>query len=217
MVRVIGSGLETHIAQQARNQAMAWIAEAEQQAAQLVAQAAEEAERLHGGAEAEASERVRTLRRRLVARAEMEAREELLRTQEEILERVWRVAKERLAELDAASSPEQRLARLEELVWEAALKLGGGGLEVQTNQRDRELLPDEVLAAWAEAWQERLPGVHLSVVDEPAPIMGGVMVRPADGRELVDNSYEQRLAVARETLHTQVMAILARTPGEGED
>lgn len=208
MVTVIGNGLENYLLRRTRKQAMDEIAGAEHEAAELVAQAAEEAEKLHGGAEAEARDKVQALRRRLVARAELEAREALLRAQEEMLERVWRVAGERLATLDAASTPEQRLARLHALALEAATQLGGGDLTIQVNERDADLLTPEVLESWAQAWHERLPGVRLTLADEPATIVGGLVVRSAGSRELVDNSYEQRLAVARETLRGAVMAIL---------
>ena len=216
MVTVIGSGLESHIARQSRKQAMGWTADAEHEAAELVAQAAEQAETLHGGVEAQARERVQTLRRRLVARAQLEVREALLRAQAEVVDRVWRAAEERLAALDAASLPPQRLARLRELVGEAAMQLGGGDLALELNERDAALLTQEVLAAWEASWQERLPGVRLSLALKAAPIMGGVVMRAVGGHVLVDNSYEQRLAMAREALREPVMGILAQAPDGGE-
>ncbi len=216
MVTVIGSGLESHIARQARKQAMGWIADAEHEAAQLVAKAAEQAEKLYGGAEAEARERVEALRRRRVAQAELDAREGLLRAQADVLDRVWAAARQRLASLDAESPPPRRLARLSALAEEAAEQLGGGDLTLQVNVRDGELLTDDVLAEWAEAWQARWPGVRLSLLSDAAPIMGGVVVRQAKGHALVDNSYEQRLVSAREALRGRVIEMLAQTSDAGE-
>jgi vacuolar-type H+-ATPase subunit E/Vma4 len=208
MVTVIGSGLESHIARQARKQAMGWIADAEHEAAQLVAQAAEKAEKLHGGAEAEAREGVQALRRRRVARAELDAREGMLRAQAELLDRVWAAARQRLAGLDADSPPPQRLARLRALTVEAAEHLSGGDLRLQ--------LTDEVLAEWAEAWQAWWPGVQLSLSPDATPILGGVVVRQVNGQALVDNSYEQRRDAAREALRGQVIEILAQAGDGGE-
>jgi len=216
MVTVIGSGLESHIARQARKQAMGWIADAEHEAAQLVAQAAEKAEKLHGGAEAEAREGVQALRRRRVARAELDAREGMLRAQAELLDRVWAAARQRLAGLDADSPPPQRLARLRALTVEAAEHLSGGDLRLQVNARDGELLTDEVLAEWAAAWQAWWPGVQLSLSPDVTPILGGVVVRQVNGQALVDNSYEQRLDAAREALRGQVIDILAQAGDGGE-
>jgi len=208
MVTVIGNGLESYLLRRTRNEVMRTIADAEHQAAELVAQAAEQAETMHGGAEDEAKERVAAMGRRLTTRAQLEAREALLKVQEEMLERVWRVAADRLEALDASQSEEQRLQRLQALTLEAAKQLGGGELVLQVNERDASLFTDETLGSWAEAWQDQLPGVKLSLADEPASIIGGVVVRKAGGRELVDSSYEQRLAVAREALRGAVVAIL---------
>jgi len=210
MVRVIGSGLESYVLRGARKQAMSWVAEAEQEAAKLVAQAAEQAETLHGGTEAQARDQVRAVRRRLLARAELEAREVLLRTQEEMLDRVWRVASDRLAHLDASSPIEQRLARLRALALEAAAQLGGGQLVLQVNEQDAALLTPDVLAAWVDDWKEGMPGIKLALADQAAPILGGVVMRVAGGREMVDNSYDQRLAVALEALRGTVMAMLTQ-------
>jgi len=208
MVTVIGNGLESYLLRRTRNEVMRTIADAEHQAAELVAQAAEQAETMHGGAEDEAKERVVAMGRRLTTRAQLEAREALLKVQEEMLERVWRVAADRLEALDASQSEEQRLQRLQALTLEAAKQLGGGELVLQVNERDASLFTDETLGRWVEAWQDQLPGVKLSLADEPASIIGGVVVRKAGGRELVDSSYEQRLAVAREALRGAVVAIL---------
>ncbi|MCD6303106.1 MAG: hypothetical protein J7M15_06245 [Anaerolineae bacterium] len=208
MVTVIGNGLESYLLRRTRNEVMRTIADAEHQAAELVAQAAEQAETMHGGAEDEAKERVAAMGRRLTTRAQLEAREALLKVQEEMLERVWRVAADRLEALDASQSEEQRLQRLQALTLEAAKQLGGGELVLQVNERDASLFTDETLGRWVEAWQDQLPGVKLSLADEPASIIGGVVVRKAGGRELVDSSYEQRLAVAREALRGAVVAIL---------
>jgi vacuolar-type H+-ATPase subunit E/Vma4 len=96
------------------------------------------------------------------------------------------------------------------------MQLGGGDLALELNERDAALLTQEVLAAWEASWQERLPGVRLSLALKAAPIMGGVVMRAVGGHVLVDNSYEQRLAMAREALREPVMGILAQAPDGGE-
>ncbi|MGC9360377.1 MAG: V-type ATP synthase subunit E [Anaerolineae bacterium] len=216
MVTVIGNGLESYLLRRTRNEVMRIIADAEHEAAELVAQAAEQAETMHGGAEDEARQRVAAMRQRLMARAQLEAREALLKAQEQMRERVWRVAASRLEALDASQSEEQRLQRLQTLALEAAEQLGGGELVLQVNERDAGLLTDSILDQWCDAWQDRLPGVKLALADDTASIIGGVILRKVGGRELVDNSYEQRLAISREALRGQVMDILTSTAGSKE-
>lgn len=209
MVRVIGGGLESFLARRMRKQAMNIVAEAEREAAELVAKAAEEAETLPGGATSEAKDKVRVVRRRAVAEAQLEARETLLRVQQEMLDRVWRVAAKRLGTLDGDSTPEDRLARLRVLAREAAEQLGDGELLLQVNCHDAKLMTPEVLEHWMDAWQHDLPGLGLSLAETPASIMGGVIVRARNGHEMVDNSYDQRLKAAQTSLRGVVMEILA--------
>jgi V/A-type H+/Na+-transporting ATPase subunit E len=216
MVTVIGNGLDSYLSRRTRNEVMRRIADAEHEAAQLVAQAAEQAETIHGGVQDEARQRVAAVRQRLVARAQLDSRESLLNTQEQMLERVWRVAADRLEALDGSQSEEQRLQRLQMLVLEAAEELGGGDLVLQVNERDAGLVTEDRLKQWADAWQDRLPGIQLSLADEAASIVGGVLIRKASGQELVDNSYEQRLAVSREALRSAVMDILMSSAGSKE-
>jgi len=216
MVTVIGNGLDSYLLRRARNGAMRKIADAEHEAAELVAHAAEQAETIHGGAQDEARQQVAAARQRLTARAQLEAQQALLKIQEQMLERVWRVAAERVEALDRSQPEKQRLRRLQILTLEAAEQLGGGELTLRVNERDAELLTADVLAQWAAAWQDRLPGFKLAIAQETESVAGGVIVRRAGSHELVDSSYDQRLAVSRESLRGNVMDILAST-GDSEE
>ena len=204
MATIIGSGLEGHLHRQAREQALNIIAEAREKAAQITRQAQDEAQALRRDSQESAARAIEEKRRQALAKAQLKAKQSAVRCQEEMMERLWAEAEASLrAERDAAS----RLAILERLILDAAAQLGGGRLLAQVNQADQPLLAGALPRVRA-ALQAAYPGASLELAASPAPIWGGVIVRRSDANQLVDNSYEERLALAKRTLRDAAYQLL---------
>jgi len=193
-MRIIGSGLEGYLHRKARERALNLAAEAKAQAQKILEEASQQAEALEQQILQEAQEKAAKKRRQILAQAELQAKQVLLQYRETLLQRVWRECEERLRHID---DPDQRLQILKALIRDAAEQLGAQQLQVQVNEKDQALLKEGALAQIAAEL-----GLDLTLAPEPAPIMGGVIVRHA--KELVDNSLDTRLGTARQSLRDEV-------------
>ena len=106
------------------------------------------------------------------------------------------------------SSPDERLAILKSLLEDAAAQLQNSALEVQVNAQDQALLTADVLEGMRAHLGERYGVQELRLSSQPADIWGGVIVRSLETPELVDNSLNERLALARKTLRDAVYHLL---------
>ena len=94
-----------------------------------------------------------------------------------------------------------------ELCLRALRQMPGQKFTVCLSQRDHAGGQQICTAAFkALALENRT--VHLVLDDKPAAILGGVIVRSADGRVVFDNSFDARLLRAREELRAKVAEII---------
>jgi vacuolar-type H+-ATPase subunit E/Vma4 len=159
------------------------------------------AERILADARAEAALR----RDQTIATVAVEAQREELAGLEEDLQRVREAIRQRLAAIDAGRM-RQAQARL---ALEALAQLPAGDAEVALPARQHaEYGPALVAELAAEAAQKlkRVGAVRLA--DQPADIPDGVVVRAADGRMEVVETFSQRLHRLWPELRLQVAARL---------
>ncbi|MHB1295572.1 MAG: V-type ATP synthase subunit E [Anaerolineae bacterium] len=215
MATIIGSGLESYLHRQARERALNYIAEAKEEAGKVIERAEKESQTL---AEASSAKMQRTAidrSRRALAQAQLKARMNLVRRREEVLQRLWDQVEQRLATYPQRPA-EERYVILERLVLDAAAALPGGPLELAVSEPDRGLFSAHVL----EDLSRRLRDAHgipsVMLAERPEPIQGGVIVRRTDKNQLVDNSLDHRLALAKRTLHDDVVRLLVPAEDAGE-
>jgi len=204
MATIVGSDLEAYLHRQARERALNRVAQAEDEARQLLGEATAEIEALRLENERRVAKVVEEKRRRAIAQARLKAKLTLIHRREEIVERLWREAESRLRTPGDAA---QRLALLERLLADAADQLEGGDLQVQANAADRALLDGTALQDMAQWLQSAHGVIRLTLAEDAAPILGGVIVRR--GAELVDSSLNERLAVAKRVLRDTIYHLLA--------
>ncbi len=205
MATIIGSGLESHLHRQAREKAMNILAEAKDQAEQTVSLAQQEVEQIHNRADARAQAQIVERRRRALAKAQLEAKQRVTRAQEAIMDEVWAQIEARLE----GQTSQERAALLRGLIADAARQLGGGALEVHCRADDRERVASTLADVATQLTTEGWP-TELALGSEPAPLRGGVLVRRSTGRELVDNSLDERLSLARRELRQAVHGALSK-------
>ncbi len=205
MTGIIGSGLELYLHQQAREKGLNRLAEAQEQAAKLAQEVAAQIEAKRREMETQIARLVEEKHKRAVAQARLRAKRTIIQQQEQVIQQVWEQVE---AALKAQSDTKERLSTLAHLLADAAVQLRGGPLEVQANATDRALLDGGALAEIARQLWARYNVTGLTLAEDPVPISGGVIVRRLDKNEIVDNSFEERLALERRTLRNDVYRLL---------
>ena len=207
----IDKELGSYIHQQARELALNRKAEADGQAAQMVARAEATVAQEHSDQELQIARSIAEQRHRRLAQAGLVARQTLASSREELVERLWHDVEQALRS-QAQQEPSKRLYLLQQLTLDAVRQLGGGPLALHASAGDQPLLTAGVLAEWQQALND---GTALSLCPEPADIWGGVIVYRTDSNRLVDNSLNERLALAKSALRNEVYAVLERDLAAG--
>jgi len=216
MATIIGSGLEGYLHRQARRRALNLIAEAKEEARRTLEQATVETAALRQRAKAEAERTIQERRKRTVAKARMQAKLLVANRVEDTISELWDAAAAELRRC-ADGTPQQRLALIQRLTVDAAEQLGGGQLVLAVRAEDRPLLTDAVLQALHEDLAQRGIQAELTLTNEDAPISGGVIVQHQDGRQIVDNSLDQRLSLVERTMRNEVSRLLSEDGATPKD
>jgi len=211
MTSIIGSGLESYVHSHARRRALGLIGEAKAESRRLFEQAAAEGEAIRQEIGRRTAHSIEAHRRQVIAQARLGARQILLQRRERCLENVWREA-ESLLRACGQGSPSERLAFIERLASDAAGQLSEGPLEISVAEQDRELITAGVLQGLARRLATTHGVTSLTMVGAMVPAWGGVIVRRADSQEIVDNSLEGRLALAKRSLRDEASALLSQGP-----
>jgi len=129
-------------------------------------------------------------RGQILATVEIEAQRERLDGLEESLQKVYELVRTRLASLDPAEAREAQVR----LAVDAVARMPGGDLVVAlpaaSHATDVRALAAEV-SARAAAQLDR--AVTARAADAPATVPDGVVIRSADGRCEIVNSFQERL------------------------
>ena len=142
---------------------------------------------------------------RMRSAAQIEAKRLLLMKREELILRAFELADHKLR---CSLEPEMRRTALTKFTFEAAVALGGGRMVVQTNESDRALITQDLLASIEQ--HLAASGFESSLqVGPTVDIAGGVIVSKDDGRITFDNSLEARLDRQRWTLRNEIWRLLA--------
>ena len=196
----------------ARAAADAEVAKAETFAEVERQRARAEAEREAAGILDAARREAEALRRRVASVAELEGKRRLLEARERLIQQLLDRAMDELRDERGARGRSEELMRL---VVEAALEAGGGRLKVQTSASDAGLLTPGFLAEARERLAREGISADLEAAEQPAEIVGGAIVSRDDGRVIVDNSFDARLARQEAVLRGEIWRILSgRRPGE---
>jgi vacuolar-type H+-ATPase subunit E/Vma4 len=156
--------------------------------------ATEKAAEIESEAMVQAKKRVEAERGKLVARVRGEVKLELLRRKQEVSDRAFQEARERI--LAARSAPGYRLTA-RRLAEEAIRQAGESDLVFHVDPRDRPL------------FEGILGDLHRNCeIVTDLETAGGLTVTTNSGRFVVTNTLESRLSRARELLKGEVFSIL---------
>ena len=208
--------LREEILQDARRKARRTLQRAHKQVARTEKRAAEAASSTHKRVLEEAADRAGRLRRNTLASVETEVKRERLKARQRVVDEIYQAALERLRRL-----PDDRSASaLRELIVEGVLEMAGEGFEVHVAHGQQKLLTDELLSdAAGEVQRRSARQVRLSRGDRigSTAVLGGAIVVSADGKQMVDNTFEGRLKRMKSKLRLVVAGVLFAEGGWADD
>jgi len=187
------------------------VGDAREEAGQLLADAQAKAEDIRAQAQAQANakreailqrarQEAEALRSHAAAAAQLEAQMLKLKRREQLLERIFAEARRQLASAQEWPDYYEQIAR--RLVREATRRLGADEVLVQTDERTRQVLDDDVLADLGKEL-----GVSLQAGEPLAQGTGAALETP-DGHRRYDNTLGTRLTRMQDGLRAPVYHIL---------
>lgn len=184
----------------AEKEAKTIILRAEAQAEKILEEAEKEAEKKYESIINENKEKLRTKEQQSIILFELEAKNRLLRAKEELIEAVYDRTLNRLREYTLTKDYMNCLLRL---ISEASRQISSDELTIQLNERDYQALTEKRLLDFS-----RKIGVKLVKSKKRIDCIGGVIAMSPDGKIVVDNTFENRLRMLKNSLRVKVAEIL---------
>ena len=142
----------------------------------------------------------------VISEAKVNARRKELEAREELIEKAFRVASEKI-EKQASDNSANYVESLKTMIKDASLQVGGNQLEILVREDDVENVKsmiDEVSKYVASE-----SGKETSfIIGEPIDIIGGAVVKTVDGEVEVKNTIEARMLRYRKYLRSEVAKTL---------
>ena len=139
-----------------------------------------------------------------VANSKIKAKWVILSKKETWIDNVLNEAKN---ELETLTQSEKYLAILEKLITNAGVILGGKELEVLLNTHD-STLPLRFNAVVKEIGEKTGFETKLKLSKETLQVIGGAIVRTADGKIIMDNTFDDILHRREKNLRSEIAKIL---------
>jgi len=136
-----------------------------------------------------------SVRRQILGAAELETRNDQLRSLEKAVNEAFDAAMDQVSSLSGASLEKVLAGLVQE-----GLEVIGARAAVRCSAKDKKAVAAAV---------KRLDGkARVTLEDDPVETIGGVVLSTADGSVRFDNTFEARLERMRPTLRREVAAIL---------
>lgn len=194
--------LINEILSDARKKAERTVRRAEQESRSIIQKAQEEADEQLAAAAAAAQVRAERERTIVLATVDVEAQRLELAARERIIQHAFATAQGRIASRRGFDCN----ATLVQLIADAARAIGGDSFIVSVARADQHA---GGIAGLQKAVSQRLGrDVRLQYAPAAAPITGGAIVHSSDGRRMVDNSFDGRMARMHDDVRRQIARIL---------
>jgi len=185
------------------------IQQAESQAKDILEKAREDADQTYKTIVEEAAAKTLAETRSIDSQAEVEVRNMLLQTKEELVDEAFTKALGKLQDLTKTEAYHQRLL---DLIQEAAEKMTAKNLFVQLNAADQAWLTQDKLNQLSERLQ-----IDLKIMKKPENFLGGCKVQTPAGDVIYDNTFESRMEQFRPELRLKVAkAMFAEEKGNDD-
>lgn len=195
--------LAEDILKEAEEKAALIIREANQQASAIIDSAKINAEEEEKQKLKEAEIKGHQIYAEILAQAKVEARKELLREKEQIIQNVFKEAREKLRKHTLTAEYKEDLVRI---TADACRKLGSNDIVIRANQRDLESLKALKNTIMRELKADN-KSINISL-GEPIEATGGVKVATADGKIEIDDTFEGIIQRLTDLLRVKVAKLL---------
>ncbi|MEG3224737.1 MAG: V-type ATP synthase subunit E [Methanobacteriales archaeon Met13] len=142
----------------------------------------------------------------IISGAKLNAKRNILRAREEIMEETFQKAEKELKKIASAES-EEYLDSLLRLIKEASLEIGGGSLEILMKDDDIPKIEKSLKTIETEVSEETGTKTTLKI-GETINTIGGAIVKTTDGNVEVNNTIEARMERFRGVLRLEVAKVL---------
>ena len=144
----------------------------------------------------------------IISEAKVNSRRKELEAREEVIEKAFRVASEKI-EKQASENSANYVESLKTMIKDASLQVGGDQLEILLREDDVDNVKsmiDEV-----SEYVTKETGNEVSfIIGEPIDVIGGAVVKTIDGEVEVKNTIEARMLRYRKYLRSEVAKTLFR-------
>ncbi|MDO5850934.1 MAG: V-type proton ATPase subunit E [Methanobacteriaceae archaeon] len=142
----------------------------------------------------------------IISEAKVNARRTELEAREELIEKSFRIASDKI-EKQASEKSTEYVDSLRKMIKEASLEIGGGKLELLVREDDIGIAGKVVTDIAKDVTSEL--GVTTSYsIGEPINVIGGAILRTADGEIEVKNTIEARMLRFKKNLRSEVAKII---------
>ncbi len=207
MAGVVGDveALKSKILEQAREEASKALDRAKRVAERDLVYAQEEVEEIKAQQRAEILPLLEAEKKKIIVAAEMEARKKLLEKKEELVDRIFAEAENRLIQLRGSKDYVYIIFRSIE---EAVTTINGDAI-IGFGEKDSDIFTPDYISSIksrvAESLGENLQLQFQCVGDK---ISAGVIIKSKDGKVIIDNSFSSRLRRLKEEMRGKVSEML---------
>ncbi len=207
MAGVVGDveALKSKILEQAREEASKALDRAKRVAERDLVYAQEEVEEIKAQQRAEILPLLEAEKKKIIVAAEMEARKKLLEKKEELVDRIFAEAENRLIQLRGSKDYVYIISRSIE---EAVTTINGDAI-IGFGEKDSDIFTPDYISSIksrvAESLGENLQLQFQCVGDK---ISAGVIIKSKDGKVIIDNSFSSRLRRLKEEMRGKVSEML---------
>jgi V/A-type H+-transporting ATPase subunit E len=144
----------------------------------------------------------------IISEAKVNSRRKELEAREEVIEKAFRVASEKI-EKQASENSAEYVEALKTMIKDASLQVGGNQLEILVRADDVDNVKSMINEVSDYVASET--GKETSfIIGEPIDIIGGAVVKTVDGEVEVKNTIEARMLRYRKYLRSEVAKTLFR-------
>ena len=139
-------------------------------------------------------------KRKIASVAEVEMRNQLLKSKEELVDAAFDKALARIKEFAESDEYHRYLLKL---IKEAAKRIGQKKLAIQVNAKDKAWLTQDSLSRLCEKLN-----CELTLLDQTEDYIGGFKIQTVDGKITYDSTLDNRLTELKPVLRVEVAKIL---------
>ncbi len=176
------------------------IRAAEEEAKKVLKAAKQQADQNYAAVTSEAKNRAEAEKRKIASLGEVDIRNRLLQTKEELVDAAFREALKQLEDFTKTNPYRDYLMKVIE---QAAKKIGVETLVVQVNAQDKAWLTQDALDSLSKKLQ-----IKLGMSDQTVECIGGCKMQTENGSVAVDSTIDNRLQGLKPALRTQIAKML---------